>query len=168
MSKGPMYKNYDIRKCLYKNQINNCYIQFTIFKWLHCIQLDTIIDYTYTNIYIIYIYIYMCVYLYIYIHIYMKTIFPPRYHHNGFVINHALGLDTWCMVLCAQVHELPQRHCGNDWRTHCFYNYIYIVLILLQWDLSTLWVMHHLWPLKYVTTNVLLYILWHLKKNTQS
>ena len=34
----------------------------------------------------------------------MKTMCPPGYHHNGFVATHA----------CAQVHELPQSHCGDN------------------------------------------------------
>ena len=29
----------------------------------------------------------------------MKTMCPPGYHHNG---------------SCAQVHELPQSHCGDN------------------------------------------------------
>ena len=34
----------------------------------------------------------MYVYIYIYdIYVIMKTIFPPGYHHNGFVATHALG-----------------------------------------------------------------------------
>ena len=33
-----------------------------------------------------YIYIYYIIYIYI-----MKTMFPPDYHHNGFVATHALG-----------------------------------------------------------------------------
>ena len=50
-----MYKNYEIIKCLHKNWINICYIQFAVFKCLYCIQLDTIIDYIYIYIYVIYI-----------------------------------------------------------------------------------------------------------------
>ena len=41
----------------------------------------------------------------------MKTMCPPGYHHNGFVATHALGhMGT----SCAQVHELPQSHCGDN------------------------------------------------------
>ena len=35
---------------------------------------------------------------------------PPGYHHNGFAATHALGQ----MMYNAQVHELPQSHCGDD------------------------------------------------------
>ena len=41
----------------------------------------------------------------------MKTMCPPGYHHNGFVATHALG---HMMYGCAQVHELPQSHCGDN------------------------------------------------------
>ena len=34
----------------------------------------------------------------------MKTMCPPGYHHNGFVVG----------TSCAQVHELPQSHCGDN------------------------------------------------------
>ena len=40
----------------------------------------------------------------------MKTMCPPGYHNNGFVATHALGHRT----SCAQVHELPQSHCGDN------------------------------------------------------
>ena len=40
----------------------------------------------------------------------MKTMYPPGYHHNGFVATHALGH----MMYGAQVHELPQSHCGDN------------------------------------------------------
>ena len=42
-------------------------------------------------------------------------------------------------------------------RAHCFHDKIYIIVILLLWDLSTLCVVDHLWPLIYIT-----YILYHL------
>ena len=41
----------------------------------------------------------------------MKTMRPSGYHHNGFVATHALG--TPC-TSCAQAHELPQSHCGDN------------------------------------------------------
>ena len=60
----------------------------------------------------------------------MKTMCPPGYHHNGFVATHALGhmmygytllalfgslVPTICnRTSCAQVHELPQSHCGDN------------------------------------------------------
>ena len=50
----------------------------------------------------------------------MKTMCPPGHHHNGFVATDALGHMMYgcaqvpkCMS-CAQVHELPQSHCGDD------------------------------------------------------
>ena len=45
------------------------------------------------------------------IYVIMKTMCPPGYHHNGFVETHALGHNR---TSCAQVHELPQSHCGDN------------------------------------------------------
>ena len=47
---------------------------------------------------------------------------PPGYHHNGFVATHALGHMMYGFIMCpsvnrtscAQVHELPQSHCGGN------------------------------------------------------
>ena len=43
----------------------------------------------------------------------------PHVYYNGYMVYHAFG--TWCTVAwlqqcssCAQVHELPQSHCGNN------------------------------------------------------
>ena len=61
----------------------------------------------------------------------MKTMCPPGYHHNGFVATHVLGHMMYGYTLlvpmnqrvlnkqsnhtsCAQVHELPQSHCGDN------------------------------------------------------
>ena len=50
----------------------------------------------------------------------MKTMCPPGYHHNGFVATHALGHMMYGFMCpcnrtsCAQVHELPQSHCGDN------------------------------------------------------
>ena len=45
----------------------------------------------------------------------MKTMCPPGYHHNGFVATHALGHMMYGnRTSCAQVHELPQSHCGDN------------------------------------------------------
>ena len=38
----------------------------------------------------------------------MKTMCPPGYHHNGFVAT------TMYRKSCAQAHELPQSHCGDN------------------------------------------------------
>ena len=43
----------------------------------------------------------------------MKTMCPPGYHHNGFVATHALE-HMMCGSSSAQVHELPQSHCGDN------------------------------------------------------
>ena len=58
----------------------------------------------------------------------MKTMCPSRYHHNGFVATHALGHICTSRT---QVHELPQSHCGDKRKVHCFHDYIYVMPILL-------------------------------------
>ena len=47
------------------------------------------------------------------IYVIMKTMCPPSYHHNGFVVTHALGHMIHSTSF-AQVHELPQSHCGDN------------------------------------------------------
>ena len=49
-------------------------------------------------------------YIFIYIYAIMKTMCSPGYYQNGFVVIHAL---RHMMYSCAQVHELPQSHCGD-------------------------------------------------------
>ena len=50
----------------------------------------------------------------------MKTMCHPGYHHNGFVATHELGHMMYGYRIygyrtsCAQVHELPQSHCGDN------------------------------------------------------
>ena len=49
----------------------------------------------------------------------MKTMLPPGYHHNGFVATHTLGHMMYGYnginrTSCAQVHELPQSHSGDN------------------------------------------------------
>ena len=63
----------------------------------------------------------------------MKTMCPPGYHHNGFVATHALGHMMYgsSCTSCAQVHELPQSHCGDNREGTLFHDCIYITLILL-------------------------------------
>ena len=62
-------------------------------------------------------------------HIYaiMKTMCPPGYHYNGFV------------VACAQVHQLPQSHCGDKSegtlfsRLHIYYAPLLSVRLEQSW-----------------------------------
>ena len=73
----------------------------------------------------IYIYIYIYIYLYIYIHIYIYYMYIYIY-----------------IPICIYIY-IPGR-------AHCFHNKIYIMLILLLWDFSTLCVVDHLWQLIYI------------------
>ena len=49
----------------------------------------------------------------------MKTMCPHGYDHNGFVATHAPGHmmygSSCAQYIKAQVHELPQSHCGDNW-----------------------------------------------------
>ena len=60
----------------------------------------------------------------------MKTMYPPGYHHNGFVATHALG-HTWAHD--ETVHRVPKcMSCHKaivviTGRAHCFHDYIYIL-----------------------------------------
>ena len=49
------------------------------------------------------VYIYIYIHIYIYMYVIMKTMSPPRYHHNGFVATHALGHMN--CTSCAQVQS---------------------------------------------------------------
>ena len=53
--------------------------------------------------------------------------------------------NVYTHIMCpsAWVATKPLAH----WRVHCFHDCIYIMPILLLWDLSTLCVVDHLWPL---------------------
>ena len=58
----------------------------------------------------------------------MKTMYRPGYHHNEFVAT-ARTSFTVAFTSCAQVHELPQSHCGDNLRrAHWFQDYIYIYI----------------------------------------
>ena len=49
---------------------------------------------------------------------------PPGYHHSGFVATHALTTSR------AQVHDLPQSHCGITGSAHCFHDYTYTYIYI--------------------------------------
>ena len=66
-----------------------------------------------------------------------------------------MHLGTWCM----SCHKVIVVITG---RAHCFHDLIYIMLILFLWDLSTLYVIDHLWPLIlyiiYITYIIYIYL----------
>ena len=72
----------------------------------------------------------------------MKTMCPPGYHHNGFVATHALGHTMYTgarnLTSCAQVHELPQSHCGDSREGTLFFYIIYIKDIYAPYYTSSL------------------------------
>ena len=88
-------------------------------------------------------------YIYIYIYIYTCN------HENK--VPSQLSPQWLCSNSCTSAHDV---------RLHiyiCFHDCMYITLILLSWDLSTLCVADHLWPLIYIYTytyilNIYIYI----------
>ena len=60
----------------------------------------------------------------------MKTMCPSGFHHNGFVITHSLGHIWFVGIIyhasCAQVHELPQSHCGDNWGGGTLFPWLHI------------------------------------------
>ena len=48
-----------------------------------------------------------------------KNKIPPGYHHHGFVVTHALFVNR---ISCAQVYELLQNRCGDEWDGTLFYD----------------------------------------------
>ena len=66
-------------------------------------------------------------------------------------------------ISLAQVDELPQRYCGENQQSTLFlWLHIYIMPILFLWDLSTLFVVDHLWPLTLRSLLSLLNTLWFI------
>ena len=64
-----------------------------------------------------------------YIYVIMKTMCSPGYHHNGFVVTHALG---HMMYGCAHHHVPKCMSCHKaivviTGRAHFFHDYIYIL-----------------------------------------
>ena len=64
----------------------------------------------------IYIYIYICIYIYIYIYICNhENNVPSRLSHQWLCTNSCTGhMMKSGGGSCAQVHELPQSHCGDN------------------------------------------------------
>ena len=46
------------------------------------------------------------------LYVIIKTMWFPGFHHNGFVVTHEFCVDR---TSCAQAHESPQSHCGDNW-----------------------------------------------------
>ena len=76
---------------------------------------------------------------------------------------YALCLVCWELsssLVPATVYHVPKCMSSHKTivvktgRAHCFYDCIYITLILLLWDLSTLGVVDLLWPLIYIYINL--------------
>ena len=83
-------------------------------------------------------------------HIYaiIKTMCPPGYHHNGFV------------VACAQVHQLPQSHCGDEpegtlfSRLHIYYAHLLPVRLEKSWITYDQYIYIHNMYIIYICTYI--------------
>ena len=143
----------------------------------YALTYEIYIIHIYIYIYIPYI-LYMYIYIYIYIYIYPQTrvsLFPGLISVAR--VNEYMYIYIYIYIYsCYDENNVPTRLSprwlyGNSCtrmrchkaivviteRGHCFHDKIYIIVILLLWDLSTLCVVDHLWPLIYIT-----YILYHL------
>ena len=58
----------------------------------------------------------------------------------------------------AQVNEFPQSQFVDNLDDASFHYYIYLMLTLLMWDLSILWVLDQLWPLTLYLIDIYIYI----------
>ena len=87
-------------------------------------------------------------------HVIMKAMCPHCYHHND-CLYYAPCLACWALfgslvpamcnrLLCTQMRESPQSHCGDNWEDTFFSDYMYIKSTLLLWDLRFLCVAYHL------------------------
>ena len=69
----------------------------------------------------------------------MKTMCPPTYDLNGFVVTHAFG--NMMYGSCAQAHALSQNHCGDHWEgSICIYIYIIYIYIIYIYILYILYI----------------------------
>ena len=76
--------------------------------------------------------------------------FEHSVHHGLLMTTYTILLDWLVEHSCVQVprlHESPQSHCSDNWEDTLF-SWLHICYVfMLLWDLSTLCVMDHLWPL---------------------
>ena len=102
--------------------------------------------------------------LFPWLHIYNAHLASERFQHSvcrgslmtsnimllALLVQHSLV--HWYLQ-CGTIHQVPK---WLSWHkaivlitrsAHCFHDYIYVTLILVLWDLRTLCVVHHLWPL---------------------
>ena len=117
--------------------------------------------------------------LFSWLHIYYAHLASVRFEHSvcrgslmttnimllALLVEHSLV--HWYQQ-CGTVHHVPKcMSCHKaivviTGRAHCFHDYIYITLILLLWDLSTMCVVDHLWPLILRSLLCLLSTLWFI------
>ena len=71
----------------------------------------------------------------------MKTICPPGYHPNGFVVTHALGHDVRAhnrksSAQCMSCHKAIVVITG---RAHCFHDCIYFIYYTIYYNIHNIY-----------------------------
>ena len=54
-------------------------------------------------------------------HVIIKTIYPPIYNHNDFVVTHTVGHMKYGQH---KVHEVLQCHCGDGFYDYMVHDYM--------------------------------------------
>ena len=120
-------------------------------------------------IYIYIYYIYICIYIYIlYIYMYIYHLGSVRFEYSvchgslqtPYILCSLFSLlsthwfigpatckhTSGAQVQCMSCYKAIAMITGS---AHCFHDCVYIMSILLLWDLSSLCAMYHFWPLIY-------------------
>ena len=68
------------------------------------------------------------------VYVIMKTMYPPGYHHDGFVATHALGHMMYGYALLVPINQrvlnkLSKEHSLVHWYQQCITAHIYIIYI---------------------------------------
>ena len=90
-----------------------------------------------------------------YIHLVIKTVCPPRYHQNDFVVAHALCVNH---ISCGQVHDLLPSHCGDYWEGIVIYIQIYIFIYIYVYICICIYIYIYVYVYIYIYVYIYLYI----------
>ena len=90
-----------------------------------------------------------------YIHLVIKTVCPPRYHQNDFVVTHALCVNH---ISCGQVHDLLPSHCGDYWEGIVIYIQIYIFIYIYVYICICIYIYIYVYVYIYIYVYIYLYI----------
>ena len=90
-----------------------------------------------------------------YVHLVIKTVCPPRYHQNDFVVTHALCVNH---ISCGQVHDLLPSHCGDYWEGIVIYIYKYIYLYIYTYIYVYVYISIYMYMYIYISMYIFIYI----------